>query len=419
MDFQQGLITTIHDYTLALQDPVRLQQGLRTKPTTILIPCLMEEFRRPALRLIRSVLQELEGLHQLVIALAASSLEEVREAEQFFSEMPFPVHVQWTNAPAVKELLSGFSEQGLDLMGPPGKGWAVWQGLGVATRDAEVVALFDADIRTFTPAYPQRMLMPLLLPSSGVAYVKAFYSRLSLESHALQGRGTRLFVGPLLTALSQLIGASPFLSYLQAFRYPLAGEFAFTRDLAVNLRIPCDWGLEIGLLSEVHRHVALSRVAQVDLGLFDHKHKSLGASPREGLQRMCSEILASVLRGLMEHQGTTISAEQVATLEVLFRRVGEDRIRQFALDSAVNNLPYNRHGEELAVQQFSGLIRPGHQRFQEDPLAIQLPSWSRLLSCASRLQDDLAEAGLDRCGGHSGEFPLRSNQPRSELPSLV
>ena len=374
MDFQQGLITTIHDYTLALQDPVQLQQGLRTKPTTILIPCLMEEFRRPALRSIRSVLQELEGLHQLVIALAANSVEEVREAEQFFSEMPFPVHVQWTNAPAVKELLSGFSEQGLDLMGPPGKGWAVWQGLGVATRDAEVVALFDADIRTFTPAYPQRMLMPLLLPSSGVAYVKAFYSRLSLETHALQGRGTRLFVGPLLTALSQLIGASPFLSYLQAFRYPLAGEFAFTRDLAVNLRIPCDWGLEIGLLSEVHRYVALSRVAQVDLGLFDHKHKSLGASPREGLQRMCSEILASVLRGLMEHQGTTISAEQVATLEVLFRRVGEDRIRQFALDSEVNNLPYNRHGEELAVQQFSSLIRPGHQRFQEDPLAIQLPS---------------------------------------------
>ena len=398
MDFQQGLITTIHDYTLALQDPQLLRQGLRERPTTILIPCLMEEFRRPALSLIRSVLKDLEGLHQLVIALAAESVDDVFEAEAFFAEMPFPVHVQWTNAPAVQELLRSFSDQGLDLAGPPGKGWAVWQGLGVATRSAEAIALFDADIRTFTPAYPQRMLLPLLLPSSGVAYVKAFYSRLSLETHALQGRGTRLFVGPLLTALSQLLDGSPFLNYLQAFRYPLAGEFAFTRDLAVNLRIPCDWGLEIGLLSEVHRHVALSRIAQVDLGLFDHKHKTLGSTPREGLQRMCSEILASVLRGLMEHQGTTIAAEQDATLEVLFRRVGEDRIRQFALDSAVNNLPYNRHGEELAVQDFSNLIRPGVQSFLNDPLAIQLPSWSRLLSCAPRLQDDLAAAGLDRSG---------------------
>ena len=406
MDFQQGLITTVHDYNLALEDPVLLRQGLLQRPTTILIPCLMEEFRRPALALIRSVLRELEGLHQLVIALSASTAEEVKEAESFFSQMPFPVHVHWTNAPAVMELLQGFTNQGLDLLGTPGKGWAVWQGLGVATRSAEVVALFDADIRTFTPAYPRRMLLPLLFPSSGVAYVKAFYSRLSLESHALQGRGTRLFVGPLLSALSQLLGDSPFLRYLQAFRYPLAGEFAFTRDLAVNLRIPCDWGLEIGLLSEVHRHVALSRIAQVDLGLFDHKHKSLGSSPHEGLQRMCSEILTSVLRGLMEHQGRTIPAEQVATLEVLFRRVGEDRIRQFALDSAVNNLPYNRHYEELAVQDFAKLIRPGVERFQKDPLTIQLPSWSRLLSCASSLQDDLAAAGLDRCGNGGGSSSL-------------
>ena len=418
MDFQQSLITTVHDYSLGNLDATPFNKELSQRPTTLLIPCLMEEFSRPALGLIRDTLSSLKGLNRLVIALAASSSDDVAEAEAFFKGMPFPVQVHWTNGPAVQELLSSMGDLGLDVTGPPGKGWAVWQGLGVACQDAEVVGLFDADIRTFTPAYPQRMLLPLLLPSSGVAYVKAFYSRLSLETHALQGRGTRLFVGPLLTALSQLLGDSPFLDYLQAFRYPLAGEFAFTRDLAVNLRIPCDWGLEIGLLSEVHRHVALSRIAQVDLGLFDHKHKTLGESPREGLQRMCSEILASVLRGLMEHQGTTISAEQVATLEVLFRRVGEDRIRQFALDSAVNNLPYNRHGEELAVQQFSSLIRPGLQRFQKDPLAIQLPSWSRLLSCASRLQDDLAQAGLDRCGDNDPAISLAPNA-RSECPSLV
>ena len=52
----------------------------------------------------------------------------------------------------------------------------------------------------------------------------------------------------------------------------------------MNLRIPSDWGLEVGLLSEVYRHVASSRIAQVDLGLFDHKHKELGQQPSEGLQ---------------------------------------------------------------------------------------------------------------------------------------
>ena len=81
------------------------------------------------------------------------------------------------------------------------------------------------------------MLRPLLDPSHGVAYVKAFYSRLSLETQALQGRATRLFVGPLLASLEQIFGPLPYLRYLQGFRYPLAGEFAFTTDLAMNLRI--------------------------------------------------------------------------------------------------------------------------------------------------------------------------------------
>ena len=95
----------------------------------------------------------------------------------------------------------------------------------------------------------------------------------------------------------------------------------------MNLRIPCDWGLEIGLLSEVYRNVRTSKIAQVDLGLFDHKHKNIGDSSKEGLQKMCKEILSSVLRGLMEHQAETLTSTQLATLEVLYKRVGEDRVK--------------------------------------------------------------------------------------------
>jgi len=49
----------------------------------------------------------------------------------------------------------------------------------------------------------------------------------------------------------------------------------------MNLRIPCDWGLEIGLLSEVYRNVRTSKIAQVDLGLFDHKHNKIGDSSKD------------------------------------------------------------------------------------------------------------------------------------------
>ena len=393
MDFQQGLITTVHDYSLGGVDAIAFNKELSQRPTTLLIPCLMEEFSRPALGLIRDTLASLKGLNRLVIALAAGSAEDVMNAEAFFADMPFPVQVHWTNGPAVHELLSSMGDLGLDVTGPPGKGWAVWQGLGVACQDAEVVGLFDADIRTFALTYPERMLRPLLDPSHGIAYVKAFYSRLSLETQALQGRATRLFVGPLLASLEQIFGPLPYLRYLQGFRYPLAGEFAFTSDLAMNLRIPSDWGLEVGLLSEVYRHVASSRIAQVDLGLFDHKHKGLGSTPSEGLQRMAGEIFGTVLRGLMEHEGAVVSMDQLPTLEVLYRRVGEDRVRQFGLDSAINRLPYDRHGEELAVQSFAGLLRPGLAQLMTSPIAHQLPSWSRLNSCNPSFAMDLAQAG--------------------------
>ncbi len=393
MDFQQGLITTIHEYGVAGDSLANLKKGLSQRPTALLIPCLFDEFKRPALKLIRDVLKNLEGLNQLVIALSAKSKEEVLEAKSFFASMPFPVHVQWTNSPKVIELLKSQEENGLDLLGTPGKGWAVWQGIGIATRTSDVVALFDADIRTFKDSYPIRMLQPLLEQSHGISYVKAFYSRLSLETNALQGRATRLFVGPLLTSLEQLVGHGAFIQYLQAFRYPLAGEFAFTRDLGMNLRIPCDWGLEIGLLSEVFRNVRTSKIAQVDLGIFDHKHKTIGESPQEGLQKMSTEILSSVLRGLMEHQAESLSASQLSNLEVLFRRVGQDRVKQFSLDSDVNQIPYDRHEEELAVQKFSKIIRPATLKFLESPVTQQLPCWSRVLACESKLQFELEKAG--------------------------
>ena len=88
MDFQQGLITTIHEYGLA-KDPVsQLNKDLLKRPTSILIPCLFDEFSRPALKLIRTTLKELKNLNQLVIALSASNRDEVAKAKHFFREMP-------------------------------------------------------------------------------------------------------------------------------------------------------------------------------------------------------------------------------------------------------------------------------------------------------------------------------------------
>ena len=96
----------------------------------------------------------------------------------------------------------------------------------------------------------------------------------------------------------------------------------------------------------------------------------------------------------MEHQAETLLTDsQLSTLEVLYRRVGEDRVMQFGLDSAVNNLPYNRHDEQLSVQSFAKLLKPAIKDYFKSPLKLQLPCWARVVSCEQNLAIDLAKVG--------------------------
>ena len=43
-----------------------------------------------------------------------------------------------------------------------------------------------------------------------------------------------------------------------------------------DIRIPYDWGLEIGVLSEMYRNYAGNRLCQVDIAdNYDHKHQDI------------------------------------------------------------------------------------------------------------------------------------------------
>ena len=66
----------------------------------------------------------------------------------------------------------------------------------------------------------------------------------------------------MIRSLQQLVGPHALLTFLDSFRYPLAGELAMVRDLAWTNRIPGDWGLEIGVLAEVFRNCALRAFAK-------------------------------------------------------------------------------------------------------------------------------------------------------------
>ncbi|MBO9998586.1 MAG: glucosyl-3-phosphoglycerate synthase [Cyanobacteria bacterium SID2] len=395
MDYKQEIITTIHDFGCDLNfletRTIQLSEQFRT---AILIPALYDELERPALSGIRDHLSQCRFVKTVVVSLYAQTIEQYAKAIEFFSVLPQKTFVIWENGSRVTGILERLRDRGLDLLRFRGKGQAVWLGLGVATLEAEAIALHDADILTYDRSYPLKLLFPLLEKEFGLAFNKAYYARLGNETRNLNGRVARLFVTPLLTALTELFGYRDYLRYLNAFRYPLSGEFALNSDLALTTRIPGNWGLEIGMLAEVYRSVAQKRIAQVDLGIFDHKHQDLGQSSQHGLQKMCRDILHSVLRTLTETEQVAISMDHIHALRVKFRREAQDFTRQYFVDAVFNQLPYDRHQEEVIVEVFEQVILEAGEQYFINPAGAQIPDWTRALAVMPDLREQLQAAAM-------------------------
>lgn len=410
MDYKQELITTIHDLGCDLERlEHRLTELSHSAPTAVLIPSLYEELERPALMTIRNHLKDCGFVSTVVICLYADTVEQYARAVDFFKVLPQPTLVLWENGERVTQILESLENRGLNLLRYGGKGRAVWLGLGLASLKAQAIALHDADITTYDRSYPLKLLYPLLEREFGIGFNKAYYARLGEDPRSLHGRVTRLFITPLITSLMQMFGYKDYLRYLNAYRYPLSGEFALTHDLALNTRIPANWGLEVGLLAEVYRNVSMKRIAQVDLGVFEHKHQPLGTSANKGLQKMCRDILQSVLRTLTETEQVVISSDHIRALRVKFCREAQNLTRQYFVDARFNHLIYDRHQEEVTLECFEKVIFQAGESYLENPTGTQIPDWTRALAVMPDLRECLYDAvRADMAEAKTVPFPTRS-----------
>src|SRR6266511_2274072 len=132
----------------------------------------------------------------------------------------------------------------------------------------------------------------------------------------------------MIRTLQRLVGPNPLLSFLDGFRYPLAGEFAMLTDLAWTNRIPGDWGFEIGVLAEVYRNCALRRVCQADLSdQYYHKHYDLSAdNPEAGLYKMCVDVSKSLFRNLAS-EGVIFTDGMLKTLRATYLQIAQEAIK--------------------------------------------------------------------------------------------
>jgi glucosyl-3-phosphoglycerate synthase len=399
-DFHQtGVISTLH--RLGRPDLDRLERDLRAlsqvRPIALVLPCLYSELHDGALKGLIDELSRVNYLAQVVVSVAGterpSEFSEMRDAFAPVTTRSgaLPTLI-WDGGPRVQDLYAALRQEGLEA-GGPGKGRGVWLSFGyvLATDQARVIAVHDCDIRDYDRELLARLCFPVVNRNMNYEFAKGYYARVN---ERLYGRVTRLFMTPLLRAMKSVLGPNPLLDFLDSFRFPLAGECAMTSELARSIRIPSDWGLEVGLLAEVFRNCALKRVCQVELTEnYDHKHRDLSETdPAVGLQRMVADIGASLIRNLASY-GIEFDAGFLNTLTAAYVRTAQDAVSRYSDDAALNGIRFDRHEEEMAVEVFSRALRRAGLDFVRDPMgAPQIPNWNRVTSALPRFLQDLREA---------------------------
>ncbi len=399
-DFHQGgVIPTLH--RLGPPDVERLERQLldygHSRPIALVLPCLLTELQGDGLKGIVDVLRGVSYLQQIVVSISGSreryAYEEMRQFwDWVVTRDGRPATLLWNSGSRLDALYHRLAEEGLDP-GGDGKGRSTWMAYGyvLATGISRVIAVHDCDIRTYSGELLARLCYPTGNPNLQYEFAKGYYAR---ATDRLHGRVTRLFVTPLLRAMKAVLGSVPLLDFLDSFRYPLAGECSMTTDQARMNRIPSDWGLEVGMLSEVYRNCSLKRICQVELAAnYDHKHQDLSeADASKGLHRMVTDIASSLIRNLASY-GVEFDAGFLNTLTAAYVRTAQDAIASYSDDALLNGLAFDRHEEEVAVETFTRALRRAGLGFVSDPLGNpQIPNWNRVTSALPDFLDELHEA---------------------------
>ena len=393
--YQHDLITTIHDLRTGQIDRLEdmLRQSTQQCRIGLVLPVTASDMRAEPFDRIVQELADADYIRTIAVTLGVAP-DEADYAETVAKVAPLGdrAKVLWTDGPLIQSLYQELIDGGI-AVSTPGKGRSVWTAFGYLLADPEIdtFVLHDCDIVDYDRFLLARLCLPMVHPGLDFEFCKAYYARVTDRMH---GRVVRLLVGPLVRALMQTFPESRFIRFLGNFRYPLAGEFSLTRNLARTNRIPSDWGLEVGTLAEVFRNTSLKRICQTDLcRLYEHKHQELSLNDKNaGLIKMANDILTTIYRTLAS-QGVVLSESIFITLRSSYLRIAQDCIRQYSADAVVNDLEYDRHLEEAAIDGFAECVTSAGDIFRADPNGAEaIPNWTRVRAAFPDFTDRLRDA---------------------------
>ncbi|MFP4469910.1 MAG: hypothetical protein ACLFPE_04470 [Bacteroidales bacterium] len=393
--YQNGLVTTLTEMRIRTVEDLEneLIRFSEVRPMGLIIPSLYSELSMPALEKIVQELMRVPYLGEIIIGLDRANEKEFKHALQYFSRLPQHHRVLWNDGPRLKALDKKLAELHIspDQMGKGRNAWYCF-GYMTASEKSEAIALHDADILTYDRSMLARLFYPVANPGFNYRFAKGYYYRANNEK--LHGRVVRLLVTPLLRALKKFFGPLEFLEFLDSFRYPLAGEFSMRADVLKTIRIPSDWGLEVGILSEVHRNNSTNRICQVEIAdRYDHKHQEISPDdPEKGLHKMVHDISMAIFVKLAQN-GVVFSRGMFRSIRSTYFRIGLDFVEHYSSLSAFNGMEYNRHEEEETVDLFSRIVyKAGEDVLTHWDHGVFIPSWKRVMSALPDFMDEFYEA---------------------------
>ena len=341
---QHGLICTLQRLNDAHLPKIERALALlaHERPIALVLPCHGADLARPALAHI--VAELAEGPHflqEIVVSMNGIDGEQFERVRQLFAALPMRRTFLWNDRP------------GAPAHGLAGKGGNVDAALRhlVGAGTCAIIATQDADVASFHRHDLARLCYAVAEPRLGFQFAKMYYPRVT---DRLYGRVSRLFLAPLLHALVRVAGHQPLLGFLLSFRYPLSGEVAMTRATAAALRVAPGWGLEIGQLCEVFRHLDPRTVCQVGGGAgYDHKHQPAATA----LAAMAAEIAAELFRQLATEglPADTAFRQAVATA---YRRAAALALHRSASLALINDLPFDETAERAMIATFALALEP-------------------------------------------------------------
>ncbi len=393
--YQNGLVTTLHNFrTRTVEDlEEQLLEFSENRPMSLILPSLFSELEGPALPNILNELEKVPYLNEIIIGLDRANEEEFKIARKYFSRLPQHHRILWNDGPRLKALDKLLIDKGIAPRAM-GKGRNAWYCFGYfnSSERSEAVALHDCDILTYDRSMLARLFYPVADPNFNYKFCKGYYYR--ANEGQLTGRVARLLVTPLLRTLKKIMGTSDYLEYLDSFRYPLAGEFSMRADVTKTIRVPSDWGLEVGILAEVHRNNATNRICQVEIAdRYDHKHQPVSEdNPKAGLSKMSIDISRAIFTK-MASNGVIFSQETFRSIKATYFRFALDFVEQYHSDAVMNGLLLDRHQEEEIVDLFAqNVYKAGEMLLQRPMETAFIPTWKRVISAIPDFAEKLFEA---------------------------